>query len=86
MKYVYTKGTYAQFEGYEFLFGKPTEITNPATLQRIAGRDGFAPYSELVEKEEVKAPEEFKGNQCEKCGRVIKQGMFMHRKHCKGTK
>lgn len=25
-------------------------------------------------------------NACPKCGRIVKQGKFMHQKHCKGVK
>ena len=46
MKYVYTLGPWKEYYGYVFFDGKPTEITDSATLERIQRESGFRAVSE----------------------------------------
>ena len=98
MKYIYTLGPWKEFYGYIFWDGKPTEVTDRATLERLQKEDGF----KAVEVEEVPIqPQEtqdgevqegqgqasspvLKGKECNKCHKLIPRGWYMHQKWCKG--
>ena len=41
LQYVYTEGPYTEFRGYAFVNGKPTTVTDNATLEAIAKRADF---------------------------------------------
>ena len=49
MKYVFT-GTYTQFMGRMFAFGKPQDITDRATLEAIRKRPDFKEYQNPEER------------------------------------
>lgn len=81
MKYVFT-GTYTQFMGRMFAFGKPQDITDRATLEAIRKRSDFKEYVEVADVPVPKvtpSPEA-----CRKCGKAIGTGRYMHEKYCKG--
>ena len=89
MKYVFD-GNYAQFRGYVFSHGKPTEITDVGTLEEIKRHPAFKPFVEVcinTHSEPVPFPFETKPDPkaCPKCGRVIGRGRYFHVKYC-GTK
>ena len=54
MKYVFT-GTYTQFMGRMFAFGRPQDITDRATLEAIRKRPDFKEYHEKVEEAPAQA-------------------------------
>ena len=81
MRFVY-EGEYREFRGYVFAHGKPVTIRDRGTLEAIAKDPTFKEYHE-----EAKGPEtaeEVLKYTCEKCGKFVKQGIYMHRKWCKG--
>ena len=43
-QYVYTEGPYREFNGYVFANGKPTTVSDRATLSAIAKRPDFKVY------------------------------------------
>ena len=51
MKFIYN-GPYANFNGYVFAFGKPTEVTDRATQAALMKKPGFRKVDD-----EEKAPE-----------------------------
>ena len=48
MKFIYTGGPYTEFRGYVFVNGKPTTISDRATLDALALRQDFKQYVEPV--------------------------------------
>jgi hypothetical protein len=81
MRYVYTGGNYREFRGYVFCHGKPVTIKDRGTLAAIARERDFEEYHEPepVLPEPVVDPDA-----CPKCGRIVKQGRYMHIKYCEG--
>lgn len=82
MKYVYS-GSYTQFMGRMFAFGKPVEVTDKATIMALDKNPEFR----KVEDEKVEEAPKAKvliPDECPKCGKTVKRGKFMHQKHCKG--
>ena len=79
-KYRYT-GPYAEFRGYVFANRKAVTITDRGTLEAIKRRPDF---EEVQDEEKAQAAPEVLTDACPKCGRVIKQGRYMHVKWCKG--
>lgn len=78
-KYVYTNGA-RHYRGYFFHSGKPVTITDRATLAAIQKEKHF----ELVEEKTEAEAKVLAKDECPKCGKVIKQGMYMHQKWCRG--
>ena len=78
MKYTFT-GKYREYRGYQFIDGRPVDITDRATLAAIAREPDFKPVE--VEEKPVETVDA-----CPKCGRIIKQGRYMHVKFCRGGK
>ena len=91
MRYVYIGGEYTQFRGYVFVRGKPTTILDKGTLVALAQRPDFKEVKDEPQ-EEVRAPAQApvlsaqgrNPDACPKCGRVVKQGKYMHIKYCDG--
>lgn len=79
MKFIYN-GDYATRDGVTFMFRNPTTVENKATIERLMKDPEFTRY-EPVEEPPALEPE---GHACTKCGRVLKQGWFLHEKHCRG--
>lgn len=88
MKYVFTGGKYTQFMGRMFAFGQPVEVNDKVTLKALEGRRDFARYIEApASKEADSVPQEVKAvnaDACPKCGKVLRRGMYMHTKYCRG--
>jgi len=85
MKYVYTKGKWREYYGYIFYDGRPTEVTDRATLERIKREVDFQPYEE-TEDEEAQASDTktvLKGKECSKCHKLIPRGWYMHQRYCR---
>ena len=68
-------------------------IVHPKGYQAMRRRQIFAmqsnalnePKGAIHEEAKGEAPaQEVLGKACPKCGKVIRQGMFMHMKYCKG--
>lgn len=79
MKYVY-EGKYIQVAGRMFAFGKPVEVDDKATQRILDSRPDFRRIDEEVQRQ-------WEGKEvlgCPKCGKVLKRGMVMHVKWCKG--
>lgn len=76
MRFVCTNSNYRTFRGYVFAHGKPTTVTDRASIEALKR------HHEFVEcEDEVQADP----HACPKCGRVVKQGHYMHVKYCKGS-
>lgn len=86
MKFIYTEGKYHEFRGYVFMYGKPTSVTDQATIQALLARDDFKPLSEEAKNDAPKeeTPAAIEEDTCPKCGRYVKQGRYLHIKFCKG--
>lgn len=82
MKFIFTKGDYAQFRGRTFLWGKPTDITEKATIAALLTHPDFKKVDD--EAKETKPETVLKS--CPKCGKVISRGMYFHQKYCQGPK
>lgn len=82
MKYVFD-GEYAQFRGYVFSHGKPTEINDRGTLEEIKNHPAFRPFEEVTA---VVAEQKPDPKACPKCGKVIGRGRYFHEKYCAGPK
>lgn len=91
MKYIYTKGPWKEFYGYVFYDGRPTEVTDKATLEKIQREVGFEKYQpqEIENGEEIQeTPAEtrvLKGKECSKCHQIIPKGWYMHQKWCRSV-
>lgn len=83
MKFVYTKGDFAQFRGRTFLWGKPTDITEKATIQALLKNPDYKKVDD-EEKKAAPAPVLIDQYACPKCGKSVPRGMFMHKRHCRG--
>ena len=86
MRYVYTGGEYTEFRGHVFAYGKPTTILDRGTEEAISKRSDFR----RVEDEEEGKRQGIKTLQvsndaCPKCGKIVRQGRFMHVKYCRGA-
>lgn len=79
MKFVY-QGIYKEFMGRTFWYGKPTEVSDKATIQALERRADFL----KVEEPAVDTPKI--PDVCPKCGKTVKRGKVMHQKYCKGPK
>lgn len=76
MKFVY-EGTYTEFMGRMFAFGREVEVTDRATIAALEKRSDFRKV-EAVMEEKQPLPDA-----CPKCGKIVKRGKFMHQKYCK---
>ena len=74
MKFVY-EGTYTQFMGRMFAFGREVEVTDRATIAALEKRSDFRKV-EKIEETAVLADE------CPTCHKIVKRGKFMHQKYC----
>lgn len=87
-QFVLTQGDYAHYRGYLFAFNKPTTVADPATVAAL--RKQPAKFKEIADAEEIKeAPAAEILNDkdaCPKCGRIVRQGKYMHVKFCRGAK
>ena len=86
MRFVYEGGKYREFRGYVFANGKPVTVTDRGTLEAIAKDRTFRQVDDAPEEvaPAATAAQEYDPNACPKCGRVVKQGKFLHIKNCKG--
>ena len=75
MRYVLTDQAYREFRGHVFIKGKPVTIIDRGTLEAIKKEPAFEEYHE----QQAQDPDS-----CPKCGKVVKQGKYMHVKFCKG--
>lgn len=80
MKFVY-EGTYTEFMGRMFAFGRAVEVTDIATITALEKRSDFRKVDEKTIEETTQA---VLADECPKCHRIVKRGKFMHQKHCKG--
>lgn len=55
MRFVYTAGDYTQFMGRMFAFGKPTEVTDKATIAALLKRKDFRKVDDEPQKAEAPA-------------------------------
>jgi len=81
-KFIYTDGDLHHYEGYEFMFGRPTEVSNPVTIEKLMHN----PLFRRQDEKEIKAPAETKilgQYECPKCGKEFRRGYVMHTKWCK---
>ena len=87
MKYIYTLGPWKEFYGYVFYDGKPTDVKDRATLEKIQKNADFQLYEEThnEEVEEEASPPSgiLKGKECSKCHKLIPKGWYMHQKYCR---
>jgi hypothetical protein len=84
MKFIYD-GEYREFRGYVFKWSKPTEVTDRATIEALLKDPSFWRCDEEA-KETAQEKPVFDKYACQKCGKHVKQGHYMHVKHCKGPK
>lgn len=84
MKFIYD-GEYREFRGYVFKWGKPTTVEDQGTIEAISKEKGFSRYEE-AEQEATQENAILDKYACPKCGKHVKQGHYMHVKHCKGPK
>lgn len=88
-RYVFD-GAYREFRGYVFANRKPVTITDAATLEAVKHDYSFRKVEdEKVQETQAAAPvlerePAMSYDACPKCGRVVKQGKYLHVKHCKG--
>jgi Zn finger protein HypA/HybF involved in hydrogenase expression len=80
MKFIYD-GEYREFRGHVFKWRKPTTVTDPATISAIKKDPTFYEVKEEAEEEKV-----LDRYACPKCGKHVKQGHYLHVKHCRGEK
>jgi hypothetical protein len=73
MKFVY-EGTYTEFMGRMFAFGREVEVTDRATIAALEKRSDFRKVDQKMQ--EVLADE------CPTCHKIVKRGKFMHQKYC----
>lgn len=81
MLYQLTEGKYAEFRGYVFANGKAVDVTDKGTLEIIGRYPQFKP---VPNKAPVAPAPVIDPDSCPKCGKVVRQGKYMHQKHCKG--
>jgi hypothetical protein len=81
-QFVLKTGEYAQFRGYVFAYGKPTTVTDSGTILALANNAAFEEFKHEEERKETTEAQVL--DACPKCGRVVKQGKWMHQKYCKG--
>lgn len=74
MRFIYD-GEYREFRGYVFAWRKPVTVSDKAAIEACLKDPAFKVYEE---------PKEQDPEACPKCGKVVKQGRFLHVKHCKG--
>jgi hypothetical protein len=80
-RYVNKYESYRTFRGYVFMNGNPVTITDKGTLLAIQKEPGF---EEVQDEEKEAPPQVLNPHECPKCGRVFKQGIYLHTKYCKG--
>ena len=93
MKFIHVGGDIADFDGYTFMFKNPVDVTNQYTIDRLMKNPKFI----VVESSDVSFTQlndnlnrimvETKvtaSTVCKKCGKQLKQGIYLHEKYCKG--
>ena len=83
---------YRQFWGYLFYNHKPTDVIDPATIERCLKDRAFSPFEASVPANVETPPkvstippkEGWDGDKCLKCGKSFRRGKFFHAKYCKG--
>ncbi len=87
-QYVY-EGKFRQFRGYVFANGNPVTITDRGTQEAIAKDATFKRVDKIEERQApVTTPTPVSAahaDECPKCGRIVKQGKYLHVKHCTGV-
>jgi hypothetical protein len=78
MKFVY-EGTYTQFMGRMFAFGREVEVTDRATIAALEKRSDFR---KVDEKKIEETAQTVLSDECPTCGKIVKRGKFMHQKYC----
>lgn len=87
MKFVYLEGTYKEYRGYVFANGKPATIVDKATEEALLKNPAFRKVEdEKVEVKETAEAPVLASDACRKCGKVVKQGRYMHEKFCRSGK
>ena len=76
---------YRTFRGYVFAYGKPTDVRDQAAIDEISKDPTFRRIEDEKEQRQEAAQEVLNPDACPKCGKVLKQGRFMHIKFCKGV-
>ena len=79
-QFVYS-GDYTHYRGYVFAYGKPTTVTDRGTINALLTNPAFKEFRHEEAKEAPETPVLDK-DACPKCGRIVKQGRYMHIKHC----
>lgn len=86
MRFSYVEGPYTQYWGYTFANGLPTTVPDKATQERLLRDSRFRRIDDEEEKQETAEAEVLNSpDACPKCGRVIRQGKYMHVKYCQGV-
>ncbi len=85
MRFV-TQERVIDFHGHIFFRGVPVTVRDKATVARCLSDPRFHPVEEAKDEtqEAQAAPQVLDPHACDKCGRIVRQGMFLHRRHCKG--
>jgi len=78
MKFIHIAGDYRCVDGHTFLFRNSVTVENKTTIAKLLTDNDF----EVVNERQVTVASP---DACPKCGRIIKQGKFMHAKYCKGA-
>lgn len=78
----FIEGDYAQFRGYVFMYGKPTKVTDRATIEELKRSPVFEEVKDETQETAPKAA--VLTDECPKCGRIVKRGKYFHQKYCKG--
>lgn len=85
MKFIHVGGDIADFGGHTFMFRNPVDVTNRATIASLLKNPKFRKFEN---EKEIEIPKEKKvlteGKACSKCGKVLRQGIYLHEKYCKG--
>lgn len=81
----YSTEKYREFRGYVFANGHPVTINDRAAIEAMLKEPTLKEFNDEAPKEtETAKTPVLDPFACPKCGRHVKQGRFLHVKHCKG--
>ena len=80
----FMEGDFAQFRGQVFLYGKPTKVTDRATIDALRRNPIFEEIKDEAQEQETAEATVLNKDECPKCGRIVSHGKYMHQKYCKG--
>lgn len=84
MRYAQDNEPIRWFRGYVFLKGTPVEIKDRCTADLLSKDNAFRRIEDEKVEETAEETRVLASDACVKCGKVVRQGRYMHERYCRG--